>query len=269
MAIITISRGSYSRGKEVAEKVARRLGYACVSRDVLLDASEIFNASELKLERAIHNAPSLLDRFSNGKERYICYVKAALLSLFKEGNVVYHGLAGHFFVQGIGHALKVRITADMEDRVRLEMERTGMDAKQAARLLRDDDEQRRRWSQWLYGRDTFDPALYDIGLHLTRMTTDDAADIICRTAESPSFRTTPRSEQNLKDLALAAQVEAALVETVVDVQVHAENGDVHVCARVNPLLQEEAESELSRRVALISGVRNVRVMLNPVAIFNG
>ena len=28
MAIITISRGSYSKGKEVAEKVAERLGYA-------------------------------------------------------------------------------------------------------------------------------------------------------------------------------------------------------------------------------------------------
>jgi hypothetical protein len=29
MAIITISRGSYFRGKEVAEKLARKLGYAC------------------------------------------------------------------------------------------------------------------------------------------------------------------------------------------------------------------------------------------------
>ena len=27
MSIITISRGSYSRGKEVAEKLAQRLGY--------------------------------------------------------------------------------------------------------------------------------------------------------------------------------------------------------------------------------------------------
>lgn len=35
MAIITISRGSYSKGKEVAEKVAEKLGYECISRDVL------------------------------------------------------------------------------------------------------------------------------------------------------------------------------------------------------------------------------------------
>jgi len=35
MSIITISRGSYSRGKEAAEKAAKELGYQCVSRYIL------------------------------------------------------------------------------------------------------------------------------------------------------------------------------------------------------------------------------------------
>lgn len=43
MAIITISRGSYSKGREVAEEVAQRMGYEVVSRDVLLEASERFH----------------------------------------------------------------------------------------------------------------------------------------------------------------------------------------------------------------------------------
>ncbi|MEJ2224653.1 MAG: cytidylate kinase family protein, partial [Syntrophobacterales bacterium] len=75
MAIITISRGSYSRGKEVAEKVAARLGYECISRDVLLEASEQFHIPEIKLVRAIHDAPSILERFTHGKERYVSYIK--------------------------------------------------------------------------------------------------------------------------------------------------------------------------------------------------
>ncbi|MEE4263965.1 MAG: cytidylate kinase family protein [Desulfobacteraceae bacterium] len=42
MAVITISRGSYSKGKEVADKVAAWLGFRCLclGREVLLDASE-------------------------------------------------------------------------------------------------------------------------------------------------------------------------------------------------------------------------------------
>ncbi|MGB9436525.1 MAG: cytidylate kinase family protein [Desulfobacterales bacterium] len=35
MGVITISRGSYSKGKEIAEKLAQQLGYECVSRDIL------------------------------------------------------------------------------------------------------------------------------------------------------------------------------------------------------------------------------------------
>jgi hypothetical protein len=35
LPIITISRGSYSKGREIAEKVAERLGYECLSRDLL------------------------------------------------------------------------------------------------------------------------------------------------------------------------------------------------------------------------------------------
>jgi hypothetical protein len=112
MSIVTISRGSYSRGKEVAEELAQKLGYRCFSRDILIKASEQFNIPEIKLIRAIHDAPSILDRFTFGKERYVAYIRSALLEQVQKDDVVYHGLAGHFFLQGIPHVLKVRITAD-------------------------------------------------------------------------------------------------------------------------------------------------------------
>ncbi|MCL4500397.1 MAG: cytidylate kinase-like family protein, partial [Deltaproteobacteria bacterium] len=104
MSIITISRGSYSRGKEVAEKLAQSLGYECLSRDILLEASERYNIPEIKLIRAIHDAPSILERFTYNKEQYVAYIRAALLRHVQKDNVVYHGLAGHFMLQGIPHA---------------------------------------------------------------------------------------------------------------------------------------------------------------------
>ena len=72
---------------------------------------------------------------------------------------VYHGLAGHFFVKDVPHALKVRALADMDDRVRFEMERKNIDAQEARDILEKDDEERRKWSQRLYGIDTADPSL--------------------------------------------------------------------------------------------------------------
>ncbi len=157
MAIITISRGSYSKGKNVAEKVAQRLGYGCVSREVLVEASEHFNIPEIKLVRALHDAPSVLERFTYGKERYLTFFESAFLQRVQKDNVVYHGLAGHFYLKGVKHVLKVRILADLEDRIRLEMEREKISRDEALYVLKKDDHERRQWSLKLFGMDSWDP----------------------------------------------------------------------------------------------------------------
>ena len=174
MSIITISRGSYSQGKEVAEKLAETLGYECISRNILLEASEEFNVSEIKLIRAIHDAPSILKRLTIAKESYISYVRSALLRHVRNDNMVYHGLAGHFFLQNIPHVLKVRIIAAFEERVKEEMNRENISTEEACKVIKKDDEERRRWGLSLYGKDTSDASLYDIVLNIRNMTVDDA-----------------------------------------------------------------------------------------------
>ena len=67
MGIITISRGSYSRGKEIAHKLSKKLGYECISREILLKASKDFNVPEVKIVQAIQDAPSVLDKLKYGK----------------------------------------------------------------------------------------------------------------------------------------------------------------------------------------------------------
>ncbi len=229
MPIITISRGSYSHGREVAGKLCAKLGYECVSREVILKASEHFNTPEIKLIRAIHDAPSILDRFTYGKERYVSYFREALLHYLRKDNVVYHGLAGHFFVTGVSHVLKVRIIADVEDRVAVEMQRLGgISAEEARKILLRDDEERRRWSRHLYGIDTLDPDLYDLVIHIKNVTTDDAVAIISRAAMLPRFQATPESRVAMQTLFQAAQVQAALAKEIPSAKVEVENGEIVV-----------------------------------------
>jgi len=40
MSVIAISRGSFSHGKEIAEKVASKLDYKCMSKDLILEMSK-------------------------------------------------------------------------------------------------------------------------------------------------------------------------------------------------------------------------------------
>jgi cytidylate kinase len=248
MSIITISRGSYSRGKEVAEKVAAKLGYECISRDILLEASEQFNIPEIKLVRAIHDAPSILERFTYGKERYVAYIKAALMQHVQKDNVVYHGLAGHFFLQEVPHVLKVRIVADLEDRIVEEMKRENLSAAEARHILKKDDDERRRWGIQIFGVDTWDPMLYDMVLHIKRLTADDAVDLILQVVKLPYFRTTPPSQKILDDQTLVARVQAALVEEFPTAKVSAQGEELFVDIR-GDLTQEQEIIARVRRIA--------------------
>ncbi len=211
MAIITISRGSYSRAKEVAEKLAHKLGYECISREILLEASEEFNIPEIKLIRAINDAPSILEQFTHGKERYLAFIRAALLKHVQKDNVVYHGIGGNFLLQGIPHVLHVRIVADLEDRVADEMKREGIAAAEARELITKDDAERRNWALHLYGADPWDPMLYDLVIHLRAITVDMAVSLICNVLEFPDFQTTPQSQQLMDNLALLARLQVSQV----------------------------------------------------------
>ena len=205
MSIITISRGSYSHGSEVAEKVAQELGYRCISRDVLLEVSDEFNVSEIKLTRAISESPSILERYTFGREKYIAYIQAAILEHLRKDNVVYHGFAGHFFVKDIPHVLKVRIIADMEKRIKCMMDREDVSSKEAASMVKQVDKDRRKWSRKLYGMDTWDSTLYDLVINIEKITVDDAVDAICNMVKLKPFQTTPDSQSQMDELALEAR----------------------------------------------------------------
>ncbi len=264
MAIITISRGSFSKGREVAEKVAQILGYTCISREVLLEASEHFNIDEIKLEHALHDAPSILERFTYGRERYLAYIAAAILEKVHNDNVIYHGLAGQFFLHGVSHVLKVRILADLDDRVALMMTRRQLSKKQAIDQLDRDDHERRQWSKHLFGVDTWDSCLYDMVLHVHKLKVDDAANLICQAAQMEQFKATPASQKVLDDLVTAALVRARLVHDYPTVQVHADDGIVTVDVKFNQTMEPELTDEIKALVQEMPGIKDVR--MHPISL---
>ena len=253
MSIITISRGSYSRGKEVAEKLAQSLNYQCLSRDILLEASERYNITEIKLIRAIHDAPSILERFTHGKEPYVAYLRASLLRQAQKDNLVYHGLAGHFLLQKIPHVLKVRIIADLEDRVREEMKRENISAEEARQILLKDDEERHKWSKNLYGIDTWDPSLYDLVIKIKSISVDAAVDIIKCALKDPCFQTTAEGQKLVDELSLAAAIEAALIEDIRSIQVEVKEAEVFIYLRGDLCKDEELMSRVKRLASKVAG----------------
>jgi cytidylate kinase len=212
MPIITISRGSYYHGKSIAEKLAQKLGYSCLSRDQVVENLEKFHLPEIKLVRGLNDSFSVLDRFPHGKKRFKAAIRSAILQQFLAGNVVYHGLVGHHFVSNISHGLKVRIIADIEKRVVDEMARENITEEQARYILKKDDDERRKWAMFLYGIDIRDPDTYNLTIRIGHLSEDEAVDIIANAVSLKSFQETAESKATLADSAMHALVSERLFD---------------------------------------------------------
>ena len=64
MSVITISRGTDSGGKMMAECLAARLGYRCIDRGMIVEKAAVYGISQDELREALLKPPGFLDRFN-------------------------------------------------------------------------------------------------------------------------------------------------------------------------------------------------------------
>ena len=136
MAIITISRGTFSGGKAVAEELSRKLGYPCISKEIILDAAEEFGIPEDKLVAALEKPPRAWLEAPSKKIAHLNYVRYALLKRASQNNLVYHGYAGHLLLGDLAPVMCVRIIADTEYRIKAAIEKENLSRKEAISMIK-------------------------------------------------------------------------------------------------------------------------------------
>lgn len=228
MALVIISKDSSACGTEIAELLAGRLGYTCYSRDAILKACSDFDIPEIRLEKALNDIPSIFDRFTYGKERYISVFRSVLLNNLVQDNAVYHGLAGQFYLREILHACKIRIITDMETRVGERVMLGGCSRLEALTMLEKEDDNRKRWSLGLYGLDITDSRHYDMTLNIGTISIGNAVDLLEQVVKQGQFLATPESTARLLEMALMASIHSDLVEFSPKVVLNYEDGVVTV-----------------------------------------
>ena len=210
MAIITISRGSLSGGKELARRLGEKLGYKVISREIVVDAAKTYGVSEDKLVEGLEHAPGLWARFTGHEESYLLAMQATLADQVSEGNVIYHGLAGRFLLSGLPGVLRIRLIAPMSYRVGAAASQLGITREQALLHIQKIDHDREKWVRSLYGEDWADPSHYDIVINLGDMSMDTASNLVQCMVSSKEFAWTEEAQREVKDFALRNRVRAHL-----------------------------------------------------------
>lgn len=204
MAIITISRGSLSGGRALAECLSSCLGYPKVGREVLQEAAEALGASEEVFRGKFETTPGLWGRLTNAREIYVLAVQTALAEWCTRGDLVYHGLSGHHLLKGLPGIFRIRLIAPMESRIKALMEsHPMMTVSQAGDFIKDVDQDRSRWVKVMYGADVTDPNLYDLTINLQTHTIESACATVVTAVAQPRFQITDEVEAEI--FAFAAQ----------------------------------------------------------------
>ena len=211
MSIITISRGTASGGQALAERVAASLGWPCLSNEVIVEAAKRYNVPEPELVKAFEKAPTFWEKLTASRRVYLTFVQAAMCEYAEQGNLVYHGHAGHALLPGVRHVLKVRLVAPLEYRISAVMARNAhMDRKAAVRYIAQVDDERASRMRHLFDVDWRDPHHYDLVLSLDKLTVDTACDLVIQAVQWEPFRPTDASRLALHNLALSSRIRAAL-----------------------------------------------------------
>ncbi len=262
MSVITISRGSFSGGKLLAEGLSEQLEYRCVDRDVVVErATAASHISQRDLQAALDKPPTFLERFRHKRYIYLATIQAALAEEVRSGRVVYHGHAGHLLLKGGGPVFRVRITAPAEFRIAMAQQRLALGRQEVIAYIKKVDEERKLWTHFLYGVDWTDPMLYDMVLNLEYVDLEAACDIVASAVKRQKcFQFDERCRAAMEDLARASRVKANLAlnppTSGLELEVTASGGEVRIKGKIASVDQIE---EIARVAELVEGVEKVNL----------
>ena len=181
---ITITRQYGSGGMAIAEEVAKKLGLKCYNRNIVIKAAEnIDNAADINTVLAeSYDTPNdflaSLSFFGGGDRRreqmYFAQAKV-ITEIAKQGSAVFVGRCADYILREEPNRYSIFIYAD-DDHRREVAQRVYKDMSFEDVL--DVDAKRKRYYAYYTGQTWGDMQNYDLMINTTKLTTEEAAQII-------------------------------------------------------------------------------------------
>ena len=187
--IITISRQFGAGGGQIGKKVADRLGFYYMDKDVILrSAFDSEGLSPEEIQRYDEKVPfdfgfgqSLFDFYNRPlDERLFAAQRRAITKEAEKGNCVIVGRNANYILKEFDYSLHVFISASM--RFRLKNLKGKMPDYSDDRILeemRSVDKKRRKYCTYYTNTEFGDADFYDICLRSSTLGIDKCVDIIC------------------------------------------------------------------------------------------
>jgi cytidylate kinase len=210
MPLVAMTREMGSLGMDVARILESELKVPLVYHEMINNLADKMRLRKSHVIRLLGGKANLLERLTADKTSLSIYTADEMLQVASKGAVMRGWGAAHL-LRPVKHAICVRICAPFDLRVKRMMSRLeSSDREAVAAEIRVSDEAQGAIAKRHFGIDWADPEGYDLSLNTERMSVEQCAEEILQVARQPEFRETEESRKILDDLALQANVKAAL-----------------------------------------------------------
>jgi len=264
MPAIAMFSSTFTNETQIINELSTLTASQVISdKDIIADACSKYKVDKNKLEQALYTKMSVFNQFTLEKEKHLAFLKSSLSEKLGENErCIYYGFITLLIPARISHVLKVLIAGSKEQRIQRAVA-AGISEKEAKRLIHKSDASAFELTDFLYKKEAWSPLLYDIVIPADQYTTKDVLQIILENLHKSAVQKTDASGQAIKDMALGAQVELALLGKGHNIEVAANNGGVRLTVNKSVLNFGKLESELSDIASAVGGVKSVEVVKGP------
>ena len=183
--VITISREAGSRGREVAEKLARNTGFDLFHNEILETMIETSKNSRRLLETLDERGMTIVEDIVSAlvnehhlwPDEYTKLLLRILNTIAEHGNAVILGRGANCALARV-NALKVRIVAPPGIRRKYLQKTRNLSFEDAEKLMHSTDANRTAFVRRYFNSDATDPANYDLILNTGFLSVDKAVQVI-------------------------------------------------------------------------------------------
>lgn len=183
--LVTISREAGANGTSLGRIVAHELGFELWDQEIVHRVAEEKGAPEALFaavdERARSRIQDLLAGILMGdvgtETEYLASLGRVIHSIAQHGSAVVVGRGAHY-VLAPNEALRVRVVAPLEDRVRVIAGTRRLGGREARAEVERIDHERVAFNRHHYGRNVADPVAYDLVVNTGSLPLEAAAEVV-------------------------------------------------------------------------------------------
>lgn len=259
MAVITISREMGTGAYHIAEELARKLKYTLVDGERITACAQKYGLDTEMLQMVDEKPPSYITAEDRKRAAALNTVELILLDFARKGNVILYGRGGQDLLKECNNVLRLRFTADFEERAERFAEREWIDPDLARSMIRRSDHQRGGFIHFYFDRDWNDPLGYDMTFNTSRLSQESIVESIVSCIKDPGLKDAEKAAAELIDnTILMKKIETALLNAPgLDYRpfnIVAEKGRVVLSGYI---ASEEEKKNALKIVETVKGVKSV------------